>query len=215
MPAPVGTVSGTWGRGETGPGSYRWWKPPSVFIANLRNAGLEIVSETDYFDWSTNLDGVRGHNDDWLTSGKALYWWWAAHGMRPLSLIGHSHAGQIIAYALAYSRQLYNLLKIDPVPMVLDHLVTVGSPVREDMQPVWDQAKPLIEDWTHIYCDEKIILPDDLGYQELGSSNSPEFPFTRLMPQADRNVEVTPATTHHDLIQSKLWNDHDFWQYLK
>lgn len=205
--AKVGTISGTWGHG--GQGSYGWWRPPSVFIANLKNAGLELVDEHDYFDWSTDLDGVESDHTNWKTAGKALYWWWVAHGRPPLSLLGHSHGPQNIAYALQYSISLDD-------PMRLHHLVTVGTPVRGDMRTVWAAAEPLIEDHTHIYTEELIKLPDDLEYQKLGSLPlQHDFPFTRAMPWASRNVEVMPATTHHGLMWPQLWNDHNLWQYLK
>lgn len=216
MTAQVGTISGTWGRSGLPAarpgvsGSYYWWKPPSVFIANLKAAGLEIVSETDYFDWSTALDGVDDANSDWSTAGKALYWWWKANGKKPLSLIAHSHGAQVVAYGLTYG-------SLDPIPFKLERLVTVGSPVRYEINGMWERIKDMghIGQWTHIYADEKIVLPDDLGYQELGSSNSSTFPFTRLMPHADLNVEVIPPTTHHGLVWPQLWNEHNFWQYLK
>lgn len=207
MSAKVGTIAGTWG--HAGEGSYAWWKPGSVFIANLKAAGLDVVSDGDFFDWSTALDGVSGHNDDWETSGKALYWFWVAHGRGPLSLIAHSHGAQVVAYALAYSAAVSD-------PMRLEHLVTAGSPVRGDMQSTWSQVRPLIADWTHLYTDELIRPPSDLPYQELGSLPIlPSFPFTRLMPQATRNIEVIPATTHHGLVWPKLWLDHNLSQYLK
>jgi hypothetical protein len=209
MSAPVACISGTWGRRAGQSGSYTWWRPPSVFLANLRNAGLALVSETDYFDWSTGLDGMGAQHDVWETAGKALYWWWVAHGRPALSLIGHSHGPQVVAYALRYSWAVGD-------PMVLEHLVTVGTPVREDMQDIWNAAAPLLVDWTHLYTNEVICLPDDLGYQALGSlPPSAAFPFRRTMVQASRNIEVIPATTHHGLMWPDLWNTHDFWQYLK
>lgn len=212
MPAAVGTIAGTWGRGDPDDvsGSLLWWRPPSVFIANLTHAGLSVVSETDYYDWSTNLDGVRGRNDDWQTSGKALYWWWVAQGRPSLSLIGHSHAAQVIACALQYSSTML-------IPMRLDHLVTVGSPVREDMDIVWERTRWQIDDWTHLYTEEVFnLFNQDLGYQEIGSRpHSGNFPFTRLMRHADRNVEIVPAVTHHGLILSHLWNEKDIWRFLK
>lgn len=223
MVAKVGLVSGTWG--HAGTGSYAWWRPPSVFTANLRNAGLELLDERDYFDWNTALDGVDADHATWACEGKALYWWWAAHGRPGLSLVGHSHGPQCVAHALAYSASVGD-------PMYIEHLVTAGTPVRKDMAATWAKARPLVKDWTHVYTEEVIRLPDDLEYQKLGSlslfAESPAqraagragvgFPlpgFTRLMPLADRNVEVVPATTHHGLVWPRLWNDHDLWQYLK
>lgn len=220
MPAKIATIAGTWGRSglpagthvpPSRSGSYYWWKPPSVFTANLKAAGLELVSETDYFDWSTNLDGVKGPNSDWSTAGKALYWWWRAHGRQPLSVIGHSHAGQVVAYALTYGSW-------DAEPMRLEHLVTVGSPVREDVEALWERVAELnlVEDWTHLYADEKIVMPDDLGYQMIGAEpHSSSWEPTRLMRHATRNVEVVPAVTHHGLVWPQLWNDKNLWQYLK
>jgi hypothetical protein len=212
MPAPVCLVSGTWGRmtKSSDPGSYTWWKPGSVFIANLEAAGLVLVDKKDYFDWSTAYDGLIGRNDDWETSGKALYWWWAAHGRPALSAILHSHAAQVWAYALRYS------ILMD-TPMYSKHTVTLGSPVREDMQPIWDEVAELMEDWTHIYTEEVVNLLDgDLGYQHLGSlPETKKFPFTRKMPQAKRNIEITPACTHHWLANARLWLDNDLYQYLK
>ena len=207
MSAPVILVSGTWGRKSADSGSYFWWKPPSVFIANLNNAGLQLVHDVDYFDWSTNLDGVDSHNDDWETAGKALYWYWAAHGKESVSIIGHSHAAQVIAYALQYSLFIRD-------EMDVYRLVTVASPVRFDLQVVWDNARKVLPTgaWTHLYTNETGPPSDQM--QIAGSAPlDKHFGFRRDMPQADRNIEISPGITHHWMINSKTWNDHNLWQY--
>jgi hypothetical protein len=209
MSAKVGFVSGTWGRKPADSGSYTWWLPPSVFTANLKNAGLELLSETDYFDWSTALDGLGANHDDWQTAGKALYWWWVANGRAPLSLVAHSHGAQVVAYALQYGSRISRAY-----PMVLSHLVTAGSPVRADMDTVWAAVQDQVRDWTHLYTDE--TGGPTQGFQFLGSLPLDDgFGFRRTMPRADHNVEIVPATSHHGLMWPKLWNDNDLWRFLK
>lgn len=207
MTPPVGLVAGTWGRKPADSGSYYWWRPPSVFTANLQNAHLALVDPLDNFDWSTALDGVSGANDDWETAGKALYWWWAAKGRQNISLVAHSHGGQVVAYALAWS------IKVND-PMSVAHVVTCGTPVRYEMQPLWSVAKSTIRGaWTHIWTEE--TGPPSEQMQKLGSLPIDHtFGFRRDMPLATHNIEIVPPTSHHDLMQAKLWNDSDLWRFL-
>lgn len=204
---PVCPIAGTWGRKPADSGSYFWWKPPSVWISNLKSAGYSTVDEEDYFDWSTNLDGVQGSNDTWQTAGKALYWWWAKHGRPKLNLAAHSHGGQVVAYALQYSLQMDDIMSPYRV-------VTIATPVRFDMQRVWADARKAITPggWSHLYTQETGVAEEYQYYGSLPLNST--FGFRRDMPLADRNVEIVPATTHHGMIWSQLWNQDDLWRFF-
>jgi len=205
---PLIPVAGTWGAKPADSGSYYWWRSPSVWLACAKNAGYDILDPHDQFFWSTALDGVAGKNDAWDAAGRALYWYWVAKGRPRMNLAAHSHGGQVVAYALQYSVQQGD-------PMSPYRVVTIASPVRFDMQPVWADAKKAITPggWTHLYTQETGALFEE--YQYLGSFPlDTNFGFRRDMPLADRNVEIVPATSHHGMVWADLWNKDDLWRFF-
>jgi pimeloyl-ACP methyl ester carboxylesterase len=190
-------IPGTWGekRGETD-----WWRLGSVWNANLRNAGLALLDPTEAFEWSTALAISDGTDPTWRTAGLALKWYCEAKGpgFKALSLIAHSHGGQVVAHALASGLHVHRV-------------ITVATPVRQDMQDVWALARPHIEDaWTHLYTEEEGEPMQYLGSLPLGHAED----FTRSMPLATKNIEVVPAVSHHAMMwPGDPWNRMNLWQY--
>lgn len=207
-------IGGTWSEKE----EAAWWRPRSVWYANMKNAGLVPLDDTEPFEWSSALS-IRDADPTWRTAGLALKWYCEAKAagdprVQPdalLMLVAHSHGGQVAAHALAEG-------------LIVTRLVTVGTPVRSDMSGVWALAEPHItDDWTHVYTDE-VVRPGDPSaqpYQWLGSvpiqwlGSVPMMSgFTREFPQATRNVMIEPPETHHGLMTGKVWNDHALWSWL-
>lgn len=218
MIVPVG---GTWSQSSR---ERDWWRPDSVWVANLRNAELALLDGAEPFEWSSAL-AISDHDPAWRTAGLALKWYVDARldqetaatmelrlGRPPsVELVAHSHGGQVVAHALAAGLRV-------------KRVVTVGTPVRLDVADEWARGRVNIaQDWTHIWTEEVVrpFDPDAQPYQLLGSlpsglpSISGLYDIPRVFDAATRNIKIEPPTTHHGLMFGPLWNEHDLWQYLR
>lgn len=187
MSAPVITVAGTWGEL---PGHGKWWDRDSDFWAMLVEGGLTSVDAIDPFMWSTDLDGLDNTNAGWAAAGRALFWYAAAKAPGiPVSVIAHSHGGQVLAYAAEAGLRL-------------EHAITVATPVRSDLGRQYAVLAKVAKTWTHIYTDEKYGGAwQALGEWALGGT---PWRVRREMPGA-RNIFL-PGRSHGDLVaNANLW----------
>ena len=197
MSAPVILVGGTWGDVN-----HTWWKPGSSFCDALAASGLTLADPYEPFQWSGDVDGTildhffgRPHRD-WMAGGDALRWY--AHlaippvngVFQPVSVIAHSHAGQVALYAAASG-------------LLIDTLITVATPVRSDMQPVAAKARPRIRRWVHLYGGWR-------DYWQLLGARS----LRRTMPVADLNVQE-PGVDHSGLLNANLWTERGWFRWLR
>lgn len=168
-----------------------WWLPGSPLLRSLPR-GLPLFSETEPFEWTTDLDGVglyaRKHTQ-WQLAGTLLRYYVKAScvptGER-VQLFAHSHGGQVAAYAAAQG-------------MLIDTLVMVGTPVRWDMMKVYSHAKRNIRRWV------LVSSPFD-WWQILGELCGGRFGLYRTNPFADRNLTIE-APSHHALLDVHWWKD--------
>lgn len=205
-------VQGTWAWGHK-PG-LQWWECTSPFCSFLKTLGIETIGGNRPFIWSTELDGlgwlqrrtVKRHLI-WEAAGDNLY----AYLKPPLSLfddyvpitdrnvIGHSHALQVIAYACAAG-------------LKLNRLVTVGSPVRQDMADVYKAARPNIASWLHVHSDGSDRI------QWFGELFDGHFGIVREAPLADRNVligNVAHSRLLNDSACFRLWQEQGLMDFLR
>lgn len=142
---PLISVPGTWAAARDG----QWADPCGGFAAYLRGFGLvpwlHPVTGTPY-EWSGDINGTwwqrpaRKHAD-WIAAGKALRWYVCDHlPAADTRILAHSHGLQCVLYACAGG------LKVAV-------LVTVGSPIREDMRETVRAARPNIGYWLHIRAE--------------------------------------------------------------
>jgi pimeloyl-ACP methyl ester carboxylesterase len=183
MSAPVVLIAGTWGIYED-----VWWQARSPFAKMLGQAGLTLLDPVEPFTWSTELDGVHGENNTWYAAGLALVWYChlKAPGV-PVTLIGHSHGGQVGQYAAAHG-------------LMIEDFVTIATPVRRDVQKAFTvgQGRAHISRWTHIHTDGQDYM------QMLGSVFGGSAELQRDMPLADTNL-LEPGQTHSGLLNPVLW----------
>lgn len=177
-----------------------WYRPNSFFMQEAKRHGVELFNEEDPFIWSTNIDGLIGRNDGWSAAGSSLRWYIGKkceHGIKPhpsVNIIAHSHAGQIAAYAMAQRVKCHTL-------------ITVGTPVRKDMEDIWKMARPYMQYWFHIRTKgfDK--------WQFLGS-------ISRWRPSSNRDFDlanlnyVIPGETHYGLLDPNLWTSRYWWRFL-
>lgn len=216
MSTPVLLVQGTHAWGRTDPRA-EWWHPESAFVAFLAQAGFSLVGAPRVFQWDTDLDGIgwlqrrpQKKHINWEAAGLNLY----AYLVPPVTaaaqredyvpiadrnLIAHSHAAQVVAYACAAG------LKIN-------RLLTLASPVREDMRAVYAQARPNIQSWRHVHSDDSDRI------QWLGEVFDGKWGIVRRQPYADVNV-LLPDVSHSKLLTQPayfpLWQVNGLVDFLK
>jgi hypothetical protein len=188
-------VAGThaWRGQQTG----RWWQHPSPWLTYMEGHGCVPYNAARPFVWSTNLDGWRfisrrGKHYDWQAAGHNLY----AYLVPPLyggddngvgvsgdetRIVAHSHGLQVVLYACALGLRVRTL-------------VSVGSPVREDMADVTAQARPNIGFWLHLHSDGSDRM------QWLGTLGDGRVGVLRGHPEADRNGAM-PKVGHSGVLQ--------------
>ena len=118
----------------------------------------------------------RDKHPAWKTGGetlKAFLLKRRAEFVDGVTLILHSHAGQVGAYAL------------DELPFFFPiHVVTCDMPVRADMREVYARASTRVASWTHLYSQK--------GWKArmrwMGDGQL--FKNPRVLPVATRNIEI-------------------------
>lgn len=204
MTAPVILVAGTWGgkRSES-----QWWQPRSLFARMLEAGGVTILAPEDPFRWTTDLDGLIGKNEDWARAGDALRWYANAKLLpvggapRRVSVVSHSHGGNCVAYACASG-------------LLVDRLITVGTPIRREMRTTYEAARKNIQTWIHLYSNSADV------WQMFGSWRPGRLlawvrgeSLTRRMKWADVNLKH-PGVTHGNLVDPALWRDRRYAFFL-
>ena len=150
MGAPLVLLHGTHGRRD------RWFRPESPFAEHARARGFGLLHPSEPFLWSGRVGGLFGFTpgdpddprDDrgrleWANEGRHLTYYCAA--FRPgeeVSIVAHSHSGNLAVLAIAYGG------------LRVRHLVTVSTPIRADMAPWYAIARGAISGhWFHVYGD--------------------------------------------------------------
>ena len=170
MPDPMKMyipIAGTWARKKEREDRERrerfgapWYRADSLFDRTLGRLGYHRVDQLsggpDPGYWSGDLEGTllqqffsfANYRDDWLDGGQKLEVFIRNRNFLDredviLTLIAHSHGGQVVAFALQ------RLLKNAPLNL---HVVTVDMPVRRGLRSVYDDALTSVEgNWTHLY----------------------------------------------------------------
>lgn len=203
---PILAIPGTWGwRGSS---AGQWYDPASPWSAFLRSRGLDHlhVLRGDHrpFVWTTDVNGQQFWRrwfglapkvNDWQVAGINLY----AYCVPPLAadrcvppeelhIVCHSHGLQGVLFACAEGLRV-------------NTLISVGSPVREDLFPVADRARPHIGFWWHFYSDGSD------RWQWLGEIGDGHFGRVRRHPFADMNVGLPNAGHTGILTNPALFDD--------
>ena len=169
-----------------------WYRRDSPLDRVLKTLGYQRVDQNgnlckpDLGFWSGDVNGLmlqramwwRDKHPAWKTGGETLRRFLMSRldeFADGVTLILHSHAGQVGAYALA------SLQAPGPVPI---HVVTCDMPVRFDMRDVYAEARTSVASWTHLYSEK--------GWKSrmrwLGDGQL--FSNPRVLPVATRNIEI-------------------------
>jgi hypothetical protein len=129
---------------------FQWYERGSSFTRHLASQKL-VLHARNPFLWSTSLDGIPTRRNHLIWKGAANHL--ICHLERvPLgerNLIAHSHGGNVVFHAMAYGLRIRNL-------------ITVGTPVRSDMEKVILQGLGNVDYWHHIY-DSSTDMTSILG----------------------------------------------------
>jgi len=197
-------VAGTYGARR----EHDWDAPDSNFNAFLKGQDIMplIVSPLKRYAWSTMLDGLDQTNDTWDAAGRAL-----AHYIVPplldqslikpedTYLIAHSHGGNVVAYACG---------KYD---LKVNGLITVGTPIRGEMQEMYEAAAPNITRHLHLHAGWKDY------WQALGALFDHRFGIHRKHPCAEKNAKMPKG--HGNILREPelfhYWTDNGWLDYFK
>lgn len=210
---PVLLVAGTHGFGRST--GRQWWEHGSPFTVYLQSRGCSIIGakQNRQFSWDTDLDGFgwihrnAKRHINWECAGIGLY----AYLVPPLvpesedyvrvrdrNIIAHSHGAQVVAYACATGLRV-------------NRLITVGSPVRADMDDVYRRARPNIASWLHVHSDSSD------RWQWFGELFDGHLGIVRAQQWADRN-KLVAGVSHTKLLEDvekfRLWEDAGLLDFL-
>lgn len=204
-PVPVTAVQGTWGW------RWRWWQDGSEFWRCLAPHGLVPARILDGkpFEWETGLGsslffwrrwgwGDKGV-EAWRYAGIALAYYLAHLPYEDRVVVGHSHGGQPALFCAA-----------EGVP--IKRLLTIGTPVRADMQDVIRRARPNLGTWWHVASLEQdwTAVWGRFGDGAIGGG--------RQFRAADMNILI-PGIGHSELFLNQsafhVWHDQQLIPFLR
>lgn len=172
-------------------GRVDWYCPGHPFGRFLQEQGVTPTWDGSRpFVWSTDLGGVPWTGkSDWAAGGAALAYFVMAFQKRAANrtaVIAHSHGLQVAAYAAAEHG-----LKIQT-------LITVGSPIRNDLKAQYQALRANTAYWLHIHSDGS----DRWQWRgELFDTLNPfRWRVRRDAPLADKN-DFVPKVGHSDLLR--------------
>ncbi len=117
-----------------------------------------------------------------------------------MPLIAHSHGGQVALYAAAKGLRI-------------PALVTVGTPVRADMQPIAEAALPQIGKWLHI-SDARWDWWGQIGaFGDGAISLTRTMPFPSCVNAQLRGIAHTKVL--NDPSKFPLWETNGWLEYLR
>ena len=184
-------VAGTFARNRNDHAAswYRSGSPLDRLLDTLEYQRVDQNGDSakpDLGFWSGDINGLmlqralwwRDKHPAWKTGGETLRKFLVsrlAEFVDGVTLILHSHGGQVGAYALA------ELPSPGAIPI---HVVTCDMPVRADMREVYASASTSVASWTHLYSEPgwKALM------RKLGDGRI--FSNPRLLPVATRNIEI-------------------------
>lgn len=195
-----------------------WWQRGSQYLRMMREHEFAPYAPDRPFVWTTSLDGLwpwpwqraETKHLTWRAAGLNKYaylvppiYGGAENGIAatPMAtrLVDHSHAGNVTAYACAAG-------------LYVHVLITIGTPVRDDMAEVWAQARPRIGTWVHVHSDSSD------WWQVAGGLFDGKLGIDRKMPLADVNIRI-PRVGHTGILTDPTafgwWEQAGLLEYLR
>ena len=194
---PYVPIAGTWSRTRQDHAAA-WYRRGSPVDAVLTRHGYQRVEQDldpttpDRGFWSGTVNGLlvqrvwgwlrgRARHPAWQTGAETLRSFLRARlpefgAAGGVTLVAHSHGGQVLAYALAALSESTRAA-LGPI-----HVITVDMPVRRDMAETYARAAGGVDHWVHLYSAR--------GWQNRFRWLGNRFG-DRQLAVADRNIELT------------------------
>jgi len=159
-------IHGTWGLQN----KRDWWKNESNFNIFCRAYNVIYKYRLRPFYWSGDVDGVnllslfglKANHNDWIAGGFSLDSYAIGIPFEDRNLIVHSHGLQVVAYST----------------LEFNNIISVGSPIRDDMMTNYILLKSKVNNWIHIYNDgwDRFQIGGQIGDGRLFGSRAVDIP---------------------------------------
>jgi pimeloyl-ACP methyl ester carboxylesterase len=181
VPSLTVIVHGTWANDET------WWRWPAEFPQYVDQQTKDVYKGPLPFKWSgDNTDEARREG------GRALFRWMQEHPTEKLTVIAHSHGGNVAFVA-------------SQVGLKMQNLILLGTPIRTDYLPKMDNIQTIHN--TYSSEDDVQFLGTLFRTRDGG----------RVLPEARENIEVKTASKnpHSELRTVPLWKENNLERILR
>lgn len=186
-------IHGTWAIDEK---EIAWWKTSGAFSQfSARNNVFQLESQHP-FVWSSDISGFKynltsgnAKHTDWRAGGYALAYYLQNTHPSNRNLIIHSHGLQVVAYAAVLGVQFNNI-------------ITICSPVRNDLKDAYEILNLKTNRWLHIYDNSDFI-------QILGQFGDGRWFGSRKVELRSVQNELLKDINHTDVL--KVGARMDYW----
>lgn len=186
------TVAGTHGERN----EEAWFRWGSDWWNEAERRGAKRA-DVDRKRWSGKVDGIFGENETWREGGLRLRDYILAAASSDIGevvLVAHSHGGHVVGEALW-----------GPISG-FEAVITLGTPVRKDVEHHYAGISKRTFEWTHIYSHSD-------WWQLLGGIGDGHFSLLRRMKHAHRNIRAK-GLGHADLHSVKAWDENNWWDLI-
>jgi len=98
------------------------------------------------FFWSSALDGVFGGEETWFAAAASLRYYLRDIPVHRRNIIAHSHGGQVVMLCAAGLCFPDGIIR----PTHMSNVILVDTPLRGDMQMVYNQGRHFINNLVYI-----------------------------------------------------------------
>lgn len=195
-------VHGTWAIDEK---QEAWWKVSGAFAKYAKRFGVNQWDKLPPFIWSSDVNGFgysflspKTKLTDWMAGGWSLYYYLLHIPVEHRNLIVHSHGLQPLAFCCSFGMQVRNV-------------ISVCSPIRTDMDFVYDVARRNIQNHLHIYDTSDWM-------QRFGQIGDGKWFGAQKNPYADVNHQMVDIN-HSDVLRvtgrMDYWNTQGWFDFLR
>jgi hypothetical protein len=187
-------IHGTWAIDDT---EIAWWRSTGAFAQFARKNNVFQENTVNFpFVWSSDISGFKYNlssgnrkHTDWRAAGYSLAYYVQNIPESDRNLIIHSHGLQPVAYAAMLGVEFNNV-------------ISVCSPIREDMMDTYEILRLRSKHWLHIYSNRDLI-----GW--LGQFGDGRFLGSRKVDIPGVQNQLLKDINHTDVL--KIGKRMDYW----